>query len=335
MPEIHILNVGSGDCIIMKHGSGRITMFDICSGNISAPDDRAALNVMEKSSIRGNFQMCKKPTNPLRFLKDEMGVTKIFRFILSHPDMDHLDGFDSLMNNFHVSNFWDSGVRKDKPDFSGGPYKEEDWDRYQEIIDGEEDGINVISPLADSKNKFFNKDDKDGGGDFTYLYAPTSSLVKDANNSSDDSAINDASYVIVYRTAGGRILLAGDSHDKTWEHILQNYKEELIECEVMIAPHHGRDSNRDWTFLDIVEPQLSVLGCASSKHLAYEAWNNRNLAKITQNQAGNIAIYPSTGKLDIYVENKNFAEKLGVDTSIVDSYGNAHIATVMKSNKNK
>ena len=34
MAKVHFLNVKQGDCIILEHDSGRVTMFDICAGNI-------------------------------------------------------------------------------------------------------------------------------------------------------------------------------------------------------------------------------------------------------------------------------------------------------------
>ena len=81
--------------------------------------------------------MCEHPTNPFDYLNHKLAIGEIFRFILSHPDMDHLDGFDSLMREFTVHNFWDSGARKDKPPFNGGPYKEKDWDRYAKVMEAE------------------------------------------------------------------------------------------------------------------------------------------------------------------------------------------------------
>ena len=332
MAEIHVLNVGQGDCIIFKSNSGRITMFDICGGNISDQEDRTSLTLMEKAAVRGNYQMCKHPTNPIRFLTDKMGESSVFRFILSHPDMDHMDGFNNFMNKVTVMNFWDSGVRKDKPDFSQGTYKEEDWDRYVSVRD-EKESVTVVTPKAGSKGKYYNKDDKDGGGDYISIYAPDQELVDDANNSDNEDLINDASYVIVYRSAGGRILLPGDAHDNTWNCVLgddEDYDGPLKDCEFMVAPHHGRDSNRSWEFLDKINPKFSVLGCASSKHLAYNAWNSRNLEKITQNQAGNIAVYPNSSGLDIYVENEKFASAFGGNTSRTDNYRNFYLKTVEK-----
>ena len=62
-----------------------------------------------------------------------MGVRNIWRFILTHPDMDHMDGLNQLYRNFEVSFFWDTENRKKMGDFDGSRYKKEDWDRYQEI----------------------------------------------------------------------------------------------------------------------------------------------------------------------------------------------------------
>ena len=331
MAEVHVLNVGQGDCIVFQSNSGRVTMFDICGGNITRDEDRAFLAIAEKTAVSGNFQMCKHPTNPLTFLKEEMGVTSIFRFILSHPDMDHMDGFDNLMRDFSVWNFWDSGVRKDKPDFTGTPYKEEDWDKYVEVRDGKEEKVTVISPKAGAQNKYYNKDDEGGGGDYISIYAPDKTLVDNANESENDDVVNDASYVIVYRSAGGRILMPGDAHDETWEYVLEHYEDNLKDCEFMVAPHHGRDSGRSWDFLDAIQPRFSILGCASSKHLAYDAWNKRDLKKITQNQAGNVAVYPDSGGLSIYVENERFASVYGGDVSKKDKYSNFFLTYVEKS----
>jgi beta-lactamase superfamily II metal-dependent hydrolase len=77
---------------------------------------------------------------------------------------------------------------------------------------------------------------------------------------------------------------------------------------VLIAPHHGRDSDRSHDFLDSLKPGLTLFGCADSEHLAYDQYNRRNLLKITNNQAGNVVMVPSASGIEIYVENKKFAE---------------------------
>ncbi len=92
MARIHYLNVGSGDCIILQTNSGRVSVIDICSGNLVKTATQSYLETLAELSQkpRGNFGMCSKPTNPLDYLK-EIGINSIHRFVLSHPDMDHMD----------------------------------------------------------------------------------------------------------------------------------------------------------------------------------------------------------------------------------------------------
>ena len=78
--------------------------------------------------------------------------------------------------------------------------------------------------------------------------------------------------------------------------------------DLLIAPHHGRDSERDWEFLDVVNPALTLFGNAGSEHLAYSAWSYRDLPIITNNQAGNVIINASADPMDVYVTCEAFAK---------------------------
>ena len=90
MPKTHFLNVNQGDCIVLEHTSGRVTVFDISAGNIEhkQSDLLEAFGKMEIEPAKGNYRMCQHPTNPLDYLTT-MGVRQVWRFILSHSDMDH------------------------------------------------------------------------------------------------------------------------------------------------------------------------------------------------------------------------------------------------------
>lgn len=314
MSAIHLLNVNNGDCALFEHASGRRTMIDICAGNIEIENEllKAISEALSISGTKGNYGMCNNPTNPIEYMQSTLEVTSLFRFISTHPDMDHLDGFNQLADCISINNFWDSGARKDKPDFSGSPYKEEDWDRYVKFRDNKEDGVTTVSHLAGSRFKYANKD-KDGnaGADGLYVLAPNKELIDEANETQD---FNDCSYVILYRSSGGNIIIAGDAHDKTWEFILDNYEDDIKDCKFLLAPHHGRKSGRDYSFLDSMQPKLTLFGCAPSNHLAYSAWNYRNLDFVTQNQCGNMVLYSRDEYLDVYIENEKFARDLRNDT---------------------
>ena len=327
MPRIHFLNVNQGDCIVLEHNSGRMTVFDICAGNIER-QPRMTSSVLARGGITpapGNYRMCQHPTNPLDYLT-RLQKNEIWRFILSHPDMDHLDGFDALLTEFSVLHFWDSGARKQKPDFrSFGGYKEEDWDRYAKVIAREEAGTRTIQVRSGAQFKYANQDDTTNGlGDSLYILAPDENLIQKGNSTQD---FNDASYVVLYRSAIGRVLLAGDAHDATWDYVKTHYEDDVSNVDLLIAPHHGRKSGRSYEFLDYVNPKLTLFGCASSEHLAYDAWNYRDLPHITNNQCGCIVV-EGYNTMDIYVENRVFAEKANGRPHITNAQGFHYLGQV-------
>ncbi len=322
MSRVHILNVGAGDCAIIEHNSGRITIIDICGGNrFMSKTARQITDMIE--SPKGNFAMCKNTTNPIEYLS-ALNVNSIFRFILTHPDMDHLDGFENLTDNFSIQNFWDSKARKDKPDFEGSPYKEEDWDEYIRYRDGKINGVTVVTPHAGSKFCFANQEAQKGKGhDGLHICSPNHELINDANESQE---FNDASYILTYWSSGGKIVFPGDSQEKSWELATKHYGEYVNECSFLLAPHHGRKSGT-YDFLDIVKPKLTLLGCAPSENLAYDSWRNRNLQYFTQNQAGN-TILECGDDIQVFVENENYAQTAGGDVNRTNYMGYYYLTTI-------
>lgn len=308
MSIVHFLNVLEGDCNIIQHDTGRITVIDV--SNADNHDDTPA-EIAKKASIarqqmysmrvpigKINYNQKKEPDNPIDYLNDHINASDIFRFIITHPDMDHLDGIKDLFDSFNIINIWDTDNNKEIEDFNGGGYNPEDWYFYKSIRDGKPENRKTF--LAGDSLQFFNED-------LIHILAPTKELVEDANESGD---FNDSSFVLLYtppKVGGGhwKILFAGDSHDKSWEHIVANYKSLVTNVDILLAPHHGRDSNRDYKFLDILRPKVTLFGNASSEYLAYEKYTG---IKITNNQAGYVILDINSDNLNIYVKNKSFAD---------------------------
>lgn len=328
MPTVHFLNVGKGDCSIIQHSSGRVSFIDICNGKTKT--ERLLKSLTEKRAafggLSGDFGMRHNSTDPIEHLSN-LGASQVFRFILSHPDMDHCDGFKALVDEIGIANFWDSGVRKEKPDFVDSPYNEEDWDRYVVVRDRKHSGVTVVTPRSGNTFQFANEGDPEGRGDCLDVLAPSPSLIQAANTNGDP---NDASYVILYRSAGGKIIFPGDAHDNTWEHVIEEHANKVANCAVLIAPHHGRDSDRSYDFLNTLKPKLTLFGCAPSKDLAYSAWRNRNLSYITNNQAGNVLLEAHADGIDVYVENLSFARTQSAFNSSYTMHGCYFIGRVLK-----
>jgi competence protein ComEC len=162
-------------------------------------------------------------------------------------------------------------------------------------------------------------------GDGLTILAPTLEIVADANKCGD---YNDCSYVILYQTEGKKILFGGDSNNKTWEHILAVHAADLCGIDLLIAPHHGRKSDRAYDFLDILQPKLTFFGNARAEHLAYSAWDYRNLNYITNNQANCMVVHAVDHNLHVYVTNEAFARKRQPLTFHDDSFDAWYLTTV-------
>lgn len=294
MSTVHFLNVNPGDCSVIQHATGRCSVIDICCGYTK--ENRLLKAMLERER---NFRRADYPTNPIDYIK-RIGVSAIHRFIVTHPDMDHLDGLDALATTFDIVNFWDSGITREKPPFEGARYKEEDWDRYISLRDGT-DGNTSVNAVAGNRFRYANKNEENGNDvDGLYILAPDEGLVRRAMETED---MNDASYVILYRSVGGRILFTGDAHDDTFDYVIKNYADDVRNCSVMIAPHHGRKSDREHDFLDVVNPGLTLFGYAPSDHLAYGAYSSRKLPVLTSNAMGDIVLDCENGTITVYVEN--------------------------------
>lgn len=320
MGVVHFLNVNEGDCIWVEHLSGHNTVIDISNAE-------KADNIFESASLSGDHNQKNYPVNPIKYLSDQ-GVGTIFRFILTHPDMDHMDGIKDLFNSFEVLNFWDTeNTKVMDTNASWGKYNKEDWEFYQEIRNSEQ-SPKVLHLYAGSHGQFYNQyENGESGADGLYLLAPTIELVEEANNTKE---YNDCSYVILYRTGNDKkIVFAGDSAEKTWNYILENYKEDVTDIDILVAPHHGRKTGGNDEYLDILNPKLTLFGNAKSQYLDYSSWNNRNLDHITNNQANCIILDTNgTNGIDVYVTYETFARKRNSDTFFFEEYNGWYIMTV-------
>jgi len=251
--------------------------------------------------------MDEERTNPLDYL-DKVGITSVFRFVSTHPDMDHLDGLNALFNGKTVTNFWHSGIYRPEPAFGlGCPYKREDWTRYVNLTAGRVQGTTVKQRRYG--DPFFPYASQDAGGtgqgDQLYILAPDDALVRAAEQDED---INEASYVLGMTTSAGVAILPGDAHDRTLEHVIQTQRPYVSNCALLLAPHHGRHSGRDDAFLDVLRPRLTLMGCADSEHMGYESWSRRGLKYMTNNQAGNIRVDFDGAAMRVWVENQSYAQ---------------------------
>ncbi len=341
MSRIHFLNVYEGDCNIIQHGNGhnnRVTVIDVSNADNGkdTPLEKIVKNSTARQEMRTrnyvpltktNYGQKHVPDNPIQYLK-EYGINDVFRFIITHPDMDHIDGLKDFYSAFTVTNTWDTNNEKTIGEGeSFGPYNKEDWEFYTDIRDGRYTKTSRHTFYEHNSNSYFEEDDMN-------ILCPTPDLVKNANENEDYHAL---SYVVLYtppKKGGGnwKILFGGDSHDISWNYILEKYKDEVANIDILFAPHHGRDSGRSYDFLKTLNPTITLMGNASSDHLAYDKYPP---IRITNNQAGYIILDVSEEAIVISVKNeafaKDFRKKRGFSEPVYDASIEAYSLCVINA----
>ena len=110
MARIHFLNVEEGDCSIIEHDNGHVTMIDVCSAKQPSEEIAKGQQTFSDSieSLKipmGNYHQKYNTENPVAYLQ-KLGIQSIFRYIQTHSDMDHMDGLQYIDANFKIINFY-------------------------------------------------------------------------------------------------------------------------------------------------------------------------------------------------------------------------------------
>lgn len=293
--KIHFLNVGHGDCTIIEFPSGRIAMIDI--NNSRALDEETEKELAETlgykdyalAKLLGQDRLAdykEQLTDPVGYYLLNFGTKPIFRFIATHPDMDHLTGLYRLnhrdQEGIIIQNFWDTrhSFRKsnDPKDWENTGYDIRDWLMYQILRLSTGTNPTVLKLRRDAKGVYYNQDDLGGRGDGIYILSPTEwleRLADERRKRGSDQGTNLLSYVLMVIYGKSRIVLGGDADSEVWEDIYETYGENL-KATILKASHHGRDSGYYQPAVAVMNPQYTTVSVgkkpendASNKYRRY------------------------------------------------------------------
>jgi len=233
--RVHFLRVGDGDCTIIELPDGKIMMIDIMNGRID-------------NSHNEDYE------NPINYLKNLTNSRSIHRYIQTHPDMDHMDGFADLVKEFEIVNFWDTANTKKKPDDFTNNFREEDWDAYKYSNKGRELDFGRRTRTVKFDEGFYIYD--------IFPLSPTQSLVDSANSGEN---WNELSYVTLISWDGFKVLFGGDATSEVWDDIVnwigrdRDAARLFSEINVFKSSHHGRSSSYCGTpLLKFMNPQTII-----------------------------------------------------------------------------
>lgn len=291
MLRVHFLNVGHGDCTIIKHPSGRLTMIDINnSQNFDAEtfaeeleEERRKQSNSLGSLLGGNFgsgafglggslagggiglgvlteyaavtdRAKRELTDPIEFLKNTYPQERPWRFILTHPDLDHMRGLKALYENIGFDNFWDTNHTKTRPDFRSDADKE-DWNFYRSVRSANGHIKPRMYMRGDAYYAFGKEQNGMPGGDNIEILSPTPELVGECNTAEKS---NDLSIVLRIHHAGHSVLLPGDAETPAWNEMVRFYGGRL-KSSFFKASHHGRDTGYHLEALKLINPLMTFV----------------------------------------------------------------------------
>jgi competence protein ComEC len=291
MLRVHFLNVGHGDCTIIKHPSGRLTMVDV--NNSQDFDAETFAEELEeerrkqRNSLGGLFGGDARPgsfglgggllgggvglgvlseyaavadrakrelTDPIEFLKSTYPKEKLWRFILTHPDLDHMRGLKALYENIGFDNFWDTDHTKTKPDFRSDADKH-DWNFYQWLRSADGPMKPRMYTRGDAYYAFGKEQNGMPGGDNIEILSPTPELVGKCNTAEKS---NDLSIVLRVHHVGQSVLLPGDAETPAWDEMVRFFGSRL-KSSFLKASHHGRDTGYHLEALKLIDPLMTFV----------------------------------------------------------------------------
>jgi len=290
MIRIHFLNVGNGDCCIIEFiDNSRVAIVDINrSTEMDKESSKEIYKILRPSSQylfelgfnRINKEMLENAgydiplQDPLEYLSKN-NINGIFRFISTHPHMDHLSGLYELKKQFGFANIWiiKNNYEQDLTDLSES--QKRDWDLYRKMRNTSErtiDNTTIISPGEGNQNHYYKEDG-------IHILAPN----KELKEGSDENA-NRISYVLLVIHKERKIILASDAEQETWEYLVENHSSAIENIDILKAAHHGRSNGYYQPAVKLMSPTVTIVSVgkkpdsdASNKYRQYSdyVWSTR------------------------------------------------------------
>lgn len=179
--------------------------------------------------------------SPLRYLNSHWGVKQLDCVVITHPHRDHLDdifNFDSLSPKvlYRPNHISEASIKKSNRDVDSDIIS-----KYIEISHRYTAAV-LSDPLYSTNN----------GGVDIQTFVPTEC---------SESNINNHSIVTVLSYAGSKILIPGDNEPVSWKELLQrnDFRSAIKNTNILVAPHHGRDSGFCNELFDYISPDLTII----------------------------------------------------------------------------
>jgi competence protein ComEC len=222
------------------------------------PDPNALALLAQAGEAERKLKEAKdKLTNPIHYLKARFPGRSIFRYIQTHPDMDHMAGIHRLLEEgIGIENLWDTHhcLLKDEDAMRTGEVNHDiqDWHTYLRLRNSPANPT-VLRLTSGAQGDFWTADG-------IYIWAPL-----DHRNSQNPNANPNAlSYVLLFEVGKCKIVLGGDATEEMWQELFEKYTR-FPKVHLLKASHHGRKSGYHREIVKAMNPDVTILSVGELK----------------------------------------------------------------------
>jgi competence protein ComEC len=214
-----------------------------------------------------------KLTNPIDYLKARFAGQSIFRYIQTHPDMDHMAGIHRLLEEgIGIVNLWDTNhcIVKDADAMRTGEVNHDikDWHTYLQLRNGM-GNTTVLRLTIGASGDFYTSDGIFVWGplDFRHCQNPNANP-------------NALSYVLLFQFGKCNIVIGGDATEEMWEELYKHCGGKFPKVHLLKASHHGRKSGFHRESVKGMNPDVTILSVGELKgkddaSASYERFSNK------------------------------------------------------------
>lgn len=209
----------------------------------------------------GDYSKGIEAFSPLLHLKNKYGVTQLDYVIITHPHLDHID---DILNFDALSPI----VLKRPKQLSNETVLENVIDKHREKFEKYCEINNRYSSPISSTSPDSTTNPENWGGVEIQSFTPTSC---NQNN------FNNHSIISVFKYANMKIVIPGDNEKCSFDELLEyeSFVSAISDADVLLAPHHGRESGFHADFVKLVNPRITVVSdgrfCDTSANPRYTA----------------------------------------------------------------
>ena len=199
----------------------------------------------------GSFDDNNQGFSPLMFLKKHLGVNQLDYVIVTHPHLDHIEdivNFDELnpkilLRPKHITN--EEVMQEEKATITIRNRDKPIFEKYCEIN-------NRYNSPVETNNNSNPRVSSNYGGLSIKTFQP-----RNCNKNN----FNNHSIITVLEYEGLKVVIPGDNEKCSFEELLlkETFKDAIKDADILLAPHHGRQSGYNIDFINLVNPRLTII----------------------------------------------------------------------------